>query len=68
MFDAITAWLTPARRQAIYNVAVALFALLVVAGVIAPEQVEKFQEALVTGGALLALLTNLMASKNVNVE
>jgi hypothetical membrane protein len=59
-------WFTPERRKAIYNVGVAVFALAVVAGWIAPEQVEKFQTALLTAGGLFAALTNLMASKNVS--
>ena len=68
MFDAIRNWLTPPRRKAIYNVGVAVFALLIVGGVIAPDEVERFKEALLTAGSIYALLSNLIASKNVNLD
>lgn len=67
MLRNIQNWLTPPRRKAIYNVGVALFALLIVCGFIAPDEVERFKEALLAAGGIYALLSNLMASKNVDL-
>jgi hypothetical protein len=66
MLQSVIDWLTPARRKAIYNVGVAVFALVIVAGWVAPDQIEKFQTAFITAGGVFAVLTNLLASKNVN--
>jgi methylmalonyl-CoA mutase cobalamin-binding subunit len=68
MFNRILAWLTPPRRKAIYNAGVAVFTLLIVGGFIAPDEVERFKEALVAVGGIYALLTNILASKNVNLD
>lgn len=64
--DFLTLCAHPEVRQGIYNVVVAVFALLLVVGVIAPEQVEQFKEAIFSVGSVVALLTNLLASKNVS--
>lgn len=64
--DKIEAWFTPARRKAIYNAGVAIFALLIAVGVVSPELVAKFQGALLAAGGIFALLTNALASRNVN--
>jgi hypothetical protein len=67
MFDTFIAWFTPPRRKAIYNVGVAVFAFLIVAGVITGDQVNQYKEAILAIAGIFGLLTNAMASKNVNL-
>ena len=64
----IKVWFTPKQRKAVYTFGYALFAFLLAVGVIAPEQVAKFQDALITAGAIFALGSNFLASSNVNPE
>lgn len=66
MFAKIKVWLTPARRSAIYKVAVAVFGVLVVAGVVTPEMIEQYKTAIVSLSGILAILTNLLAASHID--
>jgi hypothetical protein len=65
MLQKMRDWLTPVRRKAIYNVCKALFALALVVGWVNPDLVAKFNDALLTVGGIVALVTNLIAADNV---
>lgn len=68
VYLAIKTWMTPSRRKAVYRVSIAILGLLFAAGIITPEMVEQFKAGVVSIGAVLAMLVNILALVNVNPE
>ena len=66
IFKAIGDWFTPSRRKAVYQLSIAVLGVLFAAGVITPEMVEEFKAGVVSIGAVLAMLVNILALANVN--
>lgn len=68
VYLAVKVWFTPARRKATYKLSIAILGLLFAAGIITPEMVEQFQGGLISAGAVVAALVNILALVNVNPE